>query len=179
MEVATMHRVMALMMTAGGMLATGAVAQTVAPPPPMQHGRGLMRADANHDGTITRAEMIADAETRFAAMDADKDGKVTAAERDAARAAMRARRRDGATGGPDGGPRGGGGGGFGMRGDPDGDAVLTRADAVQRAGKRFDRLDTNHDGKLDAAEMAAGRPMRGARQAGAMPPLPAAAAQPQ
>lgn len=167
-----MRIALALVMAAGGWLGTGAIAQTMAPPPPpppppAPHIGGLMRADADHDGTVTRAEMIADAEARFAAMDADKDGKVTAAECDAAREAMRAQRRGGAGGG---GPRGGGG--YGMRGDPDGDGVLTRAEAVQRAATRFDRLDTNRDGRLDAAELAAARPKRGGH---AMPASPAPA----
>ena len=148
---------MSLVIAASGILAASATAQMAPPPPP---GGGMMRADANRDGTITRAEMVAEADARFAAMDTDKDGKVTAAERDAARDAMRAQRRDGAGGG---GARGGGGMGMsmGMRGDPDG--VLTRAEAVQRAGARFDRLDANRDGSLDAGELAAARPMRGPR----------------
>lgn len=158
-----MRVVLALMTAAGGLLATTAIAQSVAPPPPpIPYGGGLMRADTNRDGAITRAEMLADADARFVAMDTDKDGKVTAAERDAARAAMRAQRRNGNGGGPR------GGGGFGMRGDPDGDGALTRAEAAQRAGARFDRLDTNRDGRLDATELAAARPMRGPRN----PPLP-------
>ena len=165
-----MRIALALVMAAGGVLGTGAVAQTMAPPPPPApaYGGGWMRADADHDGVVTRAEIVAEAEARFAAMDTDKDGKVTAAERDAAREAMRARRRGGGDGA--GAPRGGGG--YGMRGDPDGDGSITRADAVQRATKRFDRFDTNHDGKLDAAELAAARPMRGPRNVGAMPPAP-------
>lgn len=150
-----------LTIMAGCMLATGAIAQTTtttAPPPPPP-GAGMMRADANGDGTITRAEMIAEAEARFAAMDTDKDGKVTAAEREAARSAMRGQWRGGA---------GGRDGAGGMRGDPD--RVLTREETVRRAGVRFDRLDANHDGKLDAAEIAAARPMRGPRGADAPPP---------
>jgi hypothetical protein len=47
---------------------------------------------------------------------------------------------------------------------------MTRANALDRAAKRFDRLDANHDGKLDAAELAAARPMRGPRGGGDMPP---------
>ncbi|WP_249340459.1 hypothetical protein [Sphingomonas sp. 2SG] len=141
---------------ASGLLATGAVAQTMPPAPPP--GGGMMRLDANHDGVITRAEMIAEAEARFAAMDTNKDGKVTPEERDAAREAMRAQRGGGE------GPRGGGG----MRAG--GDREMTRADALDRAAKRFDRLDANHDGKLDATELAAARPMRGPHGSGDMPP---------
>ena len=151
-------------LVASGFLATGAAAQTTAaPPPPPPHGGGMMRADANGDGTVTRAEMIAEAEARFAAMDTDKDGKVTPEERQAARATMRSQWRAGQP------PRAGGGGM--MRGDPD--RIVTREETVQRAGARFDRLDTNHDGRLDAAEIAAGRPMRRPRAAdGTMPASP-------
>jgi len=152
-----MRIALSLMMAATGLLAAGAIAQSAPPSPPLTGG-GLMRADADHDGTITRAEMIADAEARFTAMDTNKDGKVTADERDAARAAMMAQWRGGGRG--RGGADGSGGGG-GMRGDPD--RVDTRDDTMRRAGARFDRLDTNHDGRLDATEIAAARPVR-ARQ---------------
>ncbi len=162
-----MRMAVGLMIAASGLVAAGAMAQTMpAPPPPPAPGGGMMRADTNRDGSITRAEMIADAEARFAAMDGDRNGSVTAEERDAAREAMRAQRRGRAAGDA---PRGGG---YGMRGDPDG--VLTRAEAVQRAGARFDRLDTDRNGTLDAAELAAMRPMRGRRGGGALPaPMPA------
>lgn len=134
-----------VMVAASGLLAAGAYAQTTPPAPPP--GGGMMRLDANHDGVITRAEMTAEAEARFAAMDTDKDGKVTPEERAAARNAMRAQRN-------------GDGGNGGMRG---GDQALTRAEALDRAAQRFDRLDVNHDGRLDASDLAAARPMRGPR----------------
>jgi len=65
--------------------------------------------------------------------------------------------------------------GMGMRAaDTDGDGVITRQEALAQAGERFDRMDTNHDGKLDAGELAAMR--RGPRGAGGgrgdMPPPP-------
>ncbi len=46
---------------------------------------------------------------------------------------------------------------------------VTRAAYLAQAAARFDRLDMNHDGILDPAERAAGRPMRGMRGEG-MPP---------
>ena len=91
-----------MMVAASGLLAAGAYAQTMPPAPPP--GGGMMRLDANHDGVITRAEMTAEAEARFAAMDTDKDGKVTPEERAAARNAMRAQRNGN---GGNGGMRGG------------------------------------------------------------------------
>jgi len=50
--------------------------------------------------------------------------------------------------------------GQGQRVDPFGDATIPRSAAVADAGKRFDTLDTNHDGSLSPDELAAGRPMR-------------------
>lgn len=45
---------------------------------------------------------------------------------------------------------------------PGADRVVTRADAMARADQRFDALDTDHDGKISAAERAA-LPQRGPR----------------
>ena len=52
--------------------------------------------------------------------------------------------------------------------------VETRADALARADERFDRLDTNKDGKLSPDELAAARGPRG----GEAPPPPADGAAP-
>jgi uncharacterized low-complexity protein len=41
---------------------------------------GMMKADTNKDGVITKAEHTAHANSMFAAMDKNKDGKVSAAE---------------------------------------------------------------------------------------------------
>lgn len=54
-------------------------------------GFGPGRADVNKDGVVTRDEMLAQAMTMFTAADTDKDGTVTAAERQAAHEAMRAK----------------------------------------------------------------------------------------
>jgi hypothetical protein len=53
--------------------------------------------------------------------------------------------------------------------DPAG--VVTKAEWQARSAARFDRLDTNHDGTLDATERAAMRDRR--RAPGAHPPAPA------
>ena len=42
----------------------------------------------------------------------------------------------------------------GMMADPFGDATITRADAQAKAAAMFDKMDLNHDGKLDAADRA-------------------------
>jgi len=46
------------------------------------------------------------------------------------------------------------------RPDPFGDAIIARKDAETDAGRRFDALDTNHDGNLSPEELAAARPHR-------------------
>ena len=51
-------------------------------------GGGWMKADANGDKAISQAEFTASALARFDRMDANKDGQVTAEERQAARRAM-------------------------------------------------------------------------------------------
>ncbi|MET0180242.1 MAG: hypothetical protein ABW194_07150 [Novosphingobium sp.] len=52
--------------------------------------RGGKAADTNGDGKLTRDEFNAAAELRFATADADKNGSITVAERQAARQKMRA-----------------------------------------------------------------------------------------
>ncbi len=91
-------------------------------------GMGLMRADANHDGAVSRAEAEADAGARFDAMDLDKDGFLSADEMKGPGARLLER-----AGGK-----------------------ISRADYVTRADRRFDRLDTNHDGVLTQDELKAG-----------------------
>ncbi|MFD1788731.1 EF-hand domain-containing protein [Sphingomonas floccifaciens] len=137
------------------------------------------KADANGDGQITRAEFLARAEASFARQDTNRDGILTHDER---RAGKPPKRAAAAMGGPyapaqemtaprpEGvmpGRRGGGvrGPGDGLaRLDTDGDGRVTRAEFDTGSQARFDRMDTNRDGTIDATEMAAlpggGRGMR-------------------
>jgi hypothetical protein len=62
-------------------------------------GRGLHRADANGDGKIGKDEYLNAQKMRYDMMDADHDGQLTKAERDAFRAQMRARMGGGGMGG--------------------------------------------------------------------------------
>jgi hypothetical protein len=55
-------------------------------------GGGWMKADSNGDKVIGQAEFVAASLARFDRLDANKDGQVTAEERQAARTAMRAKR---------------------------------------------------------------------------------------
>jgi len=151
-----------------------------APPPPAGEGaRDMTRAeymaaaearfaaeDANRDGVLSAAERMA-ARPRppvpvgggtagpgasrparrgmgaaLATLDADRDGRVTRAEYDAGSQARMTRigaRGDAAVGG----------------GRPAAD--MTPAAMAERSARRFERLDTNRDGVLDAAEMEAAR----------------------
>ncbi|WP_353204227.1 EF-hand domain-containing protein [Sphingomonas sp.] len=90
-------------------------------------GMGMMRADTNGDGMISRAEATAQANARFDRMDANKDGTLTADERQGPGGRMMAR-----AGG--------------------GDGAMTRADFMARADRRFALIDTNKDGQLSADE---------------------------
>ncbi|WP_313330226.1 EF-hand domain-containing protein [Sphingobium yanoikuyae] len=67
----------------GGLAATHvAFAQDGGPGPRGMRGGPMMMADANNDGTITKAELTASLEARFAKLDANKDGKLTKEDRD-------------------------------------------------------------------------------------------------
>ncbi|RJF86176.1 EF-hand domain-containing protein [Sphingomonas cavernae] len=71
----------------GAMLLAGgiAIAQTGgdAGHPGMHRGGGMHGADTNNDGTVTRAELTASLDQRFARLDTNGDGQITQAERDA------------------------------------------------------------------------------------------------
>lgn len=103
-----------------------------------QNAGGMMAAaDANKDGAISKEELQAQSDARFAEMDKNKDGKIAADERPA-----------GGQGG------GGGGGGFGLgRADTDGDGAISQAEMRASTDQRFARMDANSDGKIDATEM--------------------------
>ncbi|MDJ0278513.1 EF-hand domain-containing protein [Sphingomonas sp. 2R-10] len=113
------------------------------------------------DGVLTREETLARADKRFDALDTDRDGKISAAER----AAMPQRPRgsaDGAT------PMPGRRMGDRMleRADADRDGVITRDEFRAVAARAFDRQDANRDGRVDAAERKEWRDQRMARRGG-------------
>ena len=147
---------------AGTVLGGAAIASQDAP-----RGRGggmMMRADTNGDSTISRAEFTAQAEARFARMDKNGDGFITADEM---------------------GGRGGRGPGGGMMSaDTDQDGKISRAEFMAQSAERFIKLDTNGDGRISGDEMKAmmermreggrmgGRRGMGGEAAGAMMPPP-------
>ena len=83
--------ILTLALGASAIIATAASAQGG---PPRGPGAAMMRADANGDGTVTRAEALAEAGMRFDRMDANRDGKIDQAELSAMAEMRRARRGD-------------------------------------------------------------------------------------
>jgi hypothetical protein len=147
-------KIIALALAATVLAGGAAAAQDAPPPPPGHHGGLFLRADANKDGVVTRAELLTSIDTRFGKADANHDGKITTEERQGARKAMREARGDGE------GRRGGHGRkGPGMRGraDMDKDGVLTLDEARAPALKLFAYVDRNNDGKVEKAEADAFR----------------------
>lgn len=93
--------------------------------------------DADKDGKVTAAEMRAAREARFAKADADGDGKLTVEELDAARKAERLERLKRMV----------------VWLDADGDGMLSVDEFDQRRGRMLSRLDGDGDGALSQEEM--------------------------
>ncbi|MBO9668920.1 MAG: EF-hand domain-containing protein [Sphingobium sp.] len=147
------------------------------------------RMDANHDGKIDEKDREARRAARiaehFAEIDTDKNGSISKAEFAAAeehrgpprfgqmegpgRAMLFSRRsREGVMMMRGRLPFAPPPGGFARK---PGDA-LTKSDFVNQGLARFDKVDTDHDGKISAAERDAARPMRGPGGLRRMPPPP-------
>lgn len=165
---------------AGATIATGAViAQTAAPAP-------QARADANRNGTVTRAEFIVQAGARFDARDADRNGTVAADERRGpmrgapatTRAEAMARagamfdrldtNKDGALSDTERwsamGRMGSRRGGAGMMPPPPGGPMAPGMQpGMHRGAKMLERVDTDKDGKIGRDEMRAEADARFAR----------------
>jgi hypothetical protein len=131
-----------------------------AAPAPAQDSR-FARADTDRNGTLSRAEVehgLPKLAPRFNEIDRNRDGNLSP---DELRSWSQTRKPEAAKGG------------FAEhfhRADSDGDGGLTRPEAdkaLPRLGAKFDRIDTNHDGKLtpdelrryfDAQRLARGKP---------------------
>jgi len=113
---------------------------------------GMMaHMDSNHDGVVTAAENAAASQAMFDRMDANHDGKVTTAEMQAGHAAMgREMEEHEAAGQAMGGHAMPGANAHDMEGmKMDGKAGMSRM------GDHLRAMDTNHDGRITAAEHAA------------------------
>jgi hypothetical protein len=127
-------------------------------------GRWLARVDGDRDGTIDRAEFLADARRQFAAMDLDHDGFITPPELQAYRAPFvrdeRGRARPAKTASKE---RRGAGEEEGRDNTDRPDPVMSadtslrnkvsEADFLAQAERRFRLIDSNHDGRLDKYEL--------------------------
>jgi Ca2+-binding EF-hand superfamily protein len=118
-------------------LASGARAQMA------RSGAFLDNADANHDGQITRDEFITARAATFDKLDRNHDGVWTADDyaivkrfRPQAAEKLDALLADS---------------------DADHDGRVTREEFNAAPTRLFDRIDTNHDGVIDRAELAAFR----------------------
>jgi Ca2+-binding EF-hand superfamily protein len=102
--------------------------------------------EGNPDGAISASEHAASADKRFDMMDADKDGRITAAEIGAshgAESAAWAKHRMSAAEKI-------------RKLDADDDGALTRTEYAAGSQRMFSKLDADGDGTLTASEMHAG-----------------------
>ncbi|MDL2355922.1 MAG: hypothetical protein QFF03_11760 [Pseudomonadota bacterium] len=130
--------------TIGVLAATLAIARA-GPAGPVD--KEFAKMDANKDGKISAAEHAAGAKAMFEKMDANKDGKVTAAEMTAAHHAV--------TG------HAAGKGDMSSEDkikavDANGDGILTAEEHAAASASMFAKMDADKDGFLSKSEMAAG-----------------------
>jgi Ca2+-binding EF-hand superfamily protein len=102
--------------------------------------------DADRDGQISAGEHAAAARRMFTLMDADRDGKVTAAEMEAAQEKVSGAAGSSAPSASD----------KIMVVDPDRDGVLTIPEHAAASRAMFRQMDTDKDGTLSKAELDAG-----------------------
>ena len=153
--------------TAAALLAAGAAyAQPTEPARPEPRGATTRaeveqrtaerfgRMDANKDGLLNDADREAARRETFDAIDADKDGTISFAEFDAKReqrGEARTERRDAGERGF--GRRGGrGGAGMARNADADKDGTVTQAEFAAAALARFDQADADRDGTISVEE---------------------------
>jgi Ca2+-binding EF-hand superfamily protein len=132
-------------------IAAAAVAQESAPARPKGGDHMWKMMDTNNDGKISPEEHATAAAGMFATMDANGDGKVTAEEMTAAHQKITGRA-----------PAAGE-----MSAaekiktiDTNGDGVLTADEHTAGSKAMFERMDTDKDGMISRAEMAAGHAMK-------------------
>jgi len=125
--------------------------------------KAFQRLDANGDDKLDDADRIARMQKMFARLDADRNGSVTFAEFQAARADRGDEQRAGQR--PERGQPGkhhGKRGGMGMQhmartADANEDGAISQAEFRSAALARFEAADTNKDGSITPDERRAGR----------------------
>ena len=118
-------------------------------------GRGmrhLASADANNDGAVTREEYLARPNQRFDRLDADHNGVISTAERQA----IHDRRGSEHRGGD--GHHGDGHRGDRPNADTNNDRQISRQEFSAMGASMFDRIDANHDARVTRDEAEAARP---------------------
>lgn len=111
--------------------------------PECQEKAARMDVEGTRDGMITAVDHAAGADKRFATMDVNKDGKITAAEIDASHGAESAAWAKHSMSSAD----------KIRKLDSNNDGALTRTEYAAGSQKMFAKLDANGDGNLTAGEM--------------------------
>ena len=106
-------------------------------------GSALDKADADHDGYVTREELKAARSAQFDRLDRNGDGVVTLSEFPRLARSKRAKAQALKA--------------VINRADHDGDGRVTRTEFVDGPSALFDRADRDHDGRLSREEAAAVR----------------------
>jgi hypothetical protein len=123
---------------------TATAALAADPKAPLSEFDGM---DTNRDGRVSAAEHEAATQKMFKAMDANGDGKVTAAEMDAAHKKVTG--KSASSGDMSGAQK--------IKAiDIDGDGVLMGAEHVAGSKAMFEKMDSNRDGQLSRDEWTAG-----------------------
>lgn len=147
-------------------LSMAAIVPALLAPATAQEGGGMLErlkmADANKDGSITRAEMRAMREAAFRRMDANNDGFITSDERQQMADAAAAKGKGQGKGG--GGERRGERGGPGGDADANNDGKVSRDEFLNTPMRGFDRLDANNNDIIEASELEAARAMMARRK---------------